>query len=304
MPDNTNKIVNQLLNFSKLTAKAVKKASRSISRKIERGDNPYRPKKTPYDTSLLPLAWPLPKRRPPWYVQWSKNPERISLVSVDTDEHALRFDLVKGCHGLASGAAFRANPNAWLPADAATLTYSVYIPEGFDFVKGGKLPGLNIGCAPNDCSTGGAWSDTGGSFRPMFRERGACIGYMYAPLPGAGQGTFDAQHEEYKAVAKVKGVTGIDLWHGKSGADLQLRSGAWNSISISVRLNTPGYPDGAVALTVNGRTKSMDGILWRLNEASRINAVNFVVFFGGGSAEWDSLVDTYMLFKDISFASA
>lgn len=43
----------------------------------------------------------------------------------------------------ASGAQLYADVN--LDNDKAMLEYSVYFPPGFDFVHGGKLPGLNGG---------------------------------------------------------------------------------------------------------------------------------------------------------------
>jgi len=297
-------LFHSVMKITKLTAKTVKKANKVIKRTMKNNKNskeedPHRPTQTTAETDVLPIAWPLKKKKSPWFIQWTHSDERFSL----TEDGALRVKLIKDCHGLKSGAAFRANPHMILPADAATLSYSVYFPPDFNFVKGGKLPGLNIGCNPMDCSTGGGWSETGGSFRIMFREHGAAIGYMYMPLPGAGPGAFDAQNDEYKAVGKVKGNAGIDLWHGKNGGDLQLKAGSWNTVSISVRLNTPGHSNGAVAVTVNRRTRSLDGILWRLNDNSKINAVNFVTFFGGGSDVWNSPVDTFVCYKDVSFAA-
>lgn len=122
----------------------------------------------------LPIEWPLRRGEDPWRCQWTKNEDRISM-----EDGALRFNFVPGLYGLASGAAFRGNPFDSFPCDAATLSYSIFFPPDFNFVKGGKLPGMNIGCNPIDCSSGGEWSETGGSFRVMFRERGAAIGYMY-----------------------------------------------------------------------------------------------------------------------------
>jgi hypothetical protein len=299
MPD----LLESVMKLTKLTAKTVKKANKAIKKTMSKNNSKIESEAihstTQADTDVLPITWPLKKKKAPWYLQWTHGDERFSL----TEDGALRVELVKGCYGLKSGAAFRANPHMMLPADAATLSYSVYFPPDFDFVKGGKLPGVNIGCNPMDCSTGGGWSDTGGSFRIMFREHGAAIGYMYMPLPGAGPGAFEAQNAEYKAVGKVKSTAGIDLWHGKNGGDLQLKPGSWNTVSISVRLNTPGHSNGAVAVTVNGRTRSLDGILWRLNDNSKINAVNFVTFFGGGSDDWSSPVDTFVCYKDIAFAA-
>lgn len=309
-------LVKNVAKFAKKAAKSVKKATNNVTREVKRvaskreqgaGDDPpespYSPPKHKArcpDSHTLPIAWPMKKSKGPWYLMWTRSPERISL----TEEGFFRVQLVKDCHGLASGAAFRANPNLMLPADAATLSYSIFFPPDFDFVKGGKLPGINIGCDPMECSTGGCWSDTGGSFRIMFREHGTAIGYAYMPLPGGGYGAYDSQHEEFKGVANVKGKTGIDMWHGRRGQDLQLQPGKWNTISISVRLNTPAIADGAVAVTVNGKTRALDGILWRLRPEPRINSVNFVTFFGGGTDDWNSPVDTYVCYKDIAFAAA
>jgi hypothetical protein len=245
----------------------------------------------------LPIAWPLPDA---WGCCWQKNEERISFT--DEEGGCLRINFVPNCHGLCSGASFRGNPGGVLPADAATLRYSIYFPPDFDFVKGGKLPGMNIGTHPMDCSSGGEWSDTGGSFRIMFRERGAAIGYMYAPLPGAGQGTFDVQSEAFRAVAAVKGGAGIDLFHSRNDdEDMMLKAGEWNTFEIKVKLNTPGEADGSFQVTCNGKTKGMDGVTWRLTGDSQINAVNFVAFFGGGSDDWNSPKEQYCLFKDVSF---
>ena len=318
MPTN-NPVPNLMKNMAKLakkTAKSVAKVTKEVSKKVERvaskkdkrtngdvPDSPYSPPKNKVrcpESHSLPIIWPQKKNKHPWYFMWTRAPERISL----TTEGFLRFQIVKDCHGLDSGAAFRCNPNLMLPADAATLSYSVFFPPDFNFVKGGKLPGVNIGCDPMDCSTGGSWSETGGSFRIMFRENGTAIGYAYMPLPGAGYGAFDSQPDEFKSIAQVKGKAGIDMWYGRRGQDLQLQAGRWNTVSISVRLNTPAISDGAVAVTINGKTRAMDGILWRLKEDSKINAVNFVTFFGGGTDDWNSPVDTYVCYKDIAFAAA
>jgi hypothetical protein len=244
----------------------------------------------------LPIEWPLPKNEGLWQCIWTKNEDRFTI-----EDGCLKINFVAGCHGLASGAAFRGNPHNVFPADAATLTYSVYFPEGFDFVKGGKLPGMNIGCNTEDSATGGEWSPDCGSFRIMFRERGAAIGYAYFPLAGAGQGSFDAQSDAFKEVAKVKGGAGIDLWHSRKDAnDMMLKAGEWNTISMSVNLGTAGEANGSVSVTTNGVTRSCDGILWRTDPNCKLCALNFVAFFGGGDDEWNSPVDSYCMFKDIS----
>ena len=299
--------------LAKLPGNAAKKAGKFLRKPFNRFTSKDDDALTPYkassqlypppSTDHLPIPpFPLTKKKAPWYIQWVRSPERISKTAEDT----LKFELIKGCHGIESGAAFTANPNMMLPADTATLTYSVFFPVGFDFVKGGQLPGITIGALPYESATGGSWSETGGSFRIMFRDHGAAIGYAYFPLPGAAQGALAAQNEDFKEVAEMKaggGTTGIALWDGRFRGDFQLRTGAWNTVSVSVRLNRAGHEDGAVAMSVNGRTKSLTGVVWRLDPATRISAVNFVSFFGGDSDDWNSAVDTHVCFKDISFAA-
>ena len=56
-------------------------------------------------------------------------------------------------------------------AESATLTYKVFFPEGFDFVRGGKLPGLYGGTAPRGGK--GVAVDDGFSIRTMWRELGS-----------------------------------------------------------------------------------------------------------------------------------
>lgn len=64
------------------------------------------------------------------------------------------------------------------PSSSRTVfKYKVYFDEGFDWVKGGKLPGLGLGSG----STGGDHSDTGGSIRLMWRRRGKADVYLYYP---------------------------------------------------------------------------------------------------------------------------
>lgn len=137
----------------------------------------------------------------------------------------------------------------------------------------------------------------------MFRERGAAIGYAY-PCLGDGQRSFDAQGDAFKAVAKVKGGAGIDMWHTKDdNEDCMLVPGQWNTVEMHLKLNTPGQADGSASITVNGKTKSCDGMVWRSDDQPKINALNFVAFFGGGSDEWNSPTDTWMKFKDVSFSA-
>lgn len=216
----------------------------------------------------------------PWNVFGVSNPERMT----STAEH-LEFRYVPRAFGLDSGAALRAAP-AGLPADRATLAYEVFFPADFDFVKGGKLPGFMLGVDPTDGASGGKWDPSQGSFRLMFREGGKAIGYAYLAVRGGNEGAYRAQGPAYRAAVDAsKGDTGHDMWYKKQGG-MTLRAGRWNAVRMSLKLNAPGRADGSARVTVNGVTRSVDGVVWRQSAAVRVQSVALVSFFGGGSLEW------------------
>ncbi|KAG1767299.1 hypothetical protein EV702DRAFT_949912, partial [Suillus placidus] len=76
------------------------------------------------------------------------------------------------------GAEFYASPLNLSDARNVTMEYSVYPSADFDWVKGGKLPGLYGG--HTGCS-GGAAAEDCFSTRLMWRQGGAGKLYLYAP---------------------------------------------------------------------------------------------------------------------------
>lgn len=244
---------------------------------------------------VLPVRWPLEKNRPPWYVT---NDKKNSQIKVDAG--AFVFPIRKGQIGSDSGEYFHANPNKVFPSDRVTMSYSVYFPPGFDWVKGGKLPGVCFGSTPDACSTGGDWGPTSGSFRIMFREGGAGIGYAYFSGANANA-ALGRQSAAVRAVAKRDG--GRALWYDRNKNDLRFVAGRWNTVSFSIALNSPGAADGTLSLTVNGRTKTLRGISWRTAADVKFTSIVIIAFFGGGSSEWASKVDTEIRFKDIAVSA-
>lgn len=255
------------------------------------------PNAPPVSGKVLPVTWPLSKDQAPWYYLGGKQGSNISVKN-----GAFVFPIKKGLYGSASGDYFKANPYKAFPSDRVTMSYSVYFPAGFDWVKGGKLPGVCFSSKPQECSTGGEWAAESGSFRVMFREDGAAIGYAY--FTGSnGDAAMARQPANVKAVGKVKGGAGIDLWHAKDASDLRLVAGKWNRVSFTIQLNAPRANNGTLSLTVNGRTKTLNTISWRTDADVKFNHIIMVTFFGGGSSDWASHKDTEILFRDISIAT-
>ncbi|KAG2748283.1 polysaccharide lyase family 14 protein [Suillus brevipes Sb2] len=137
------------------------------------------------------------------------------------------------------GAEFYASPLNLSDAKNVTMEYSVYFPADFDWVKGGKLPGLYGG--HTGCS-GGAAAEDCFSTRLMWRQGGAGELYLYAPkrkqtnaLCSDPQSVCDAEY-------------GLSIGRGS----FHYSTGNWTTLRQDVVLNTPGKQDGAFALFVNG----------------------------------------------------
>lgn len=257
----------------------------------------YKSKKKHASTGeRAPLPPPeLVKGKSPWNISRIDNPEN---VSVSNGEFIVKIR--KGVHGSESGGSFRANPNKKLPSETVTLSYEVYFPTTLQWIKGGKLPGVCFGVSALDCSTGGNWGADSGSFRVMFRENGLAIGYTYLAIKGGAQAAIDAQGPTYKDVVVATGGTGHDLWK-KKNAGLKFSKGAWNTVTMELRLNSIGKRDGLIKLTVNGETRTIADAVFRQNSKVKFTNVNIVSFFGGGSSEWDSPIDTMIKFRNFRF---
>jgi hypothetical protein len=153
------------------------------------------------------------------------------------------------------------------PVDEAYLRYFVRFPDGFNFVKGGKLPGLYGGRANN----GRKIPDGTNGFSTRYMWRTAGAGEVYAYLP--------------TSVAH-----GTSLGRG----DWTFPTGTWIELEQHVRLNTPGQNDGLIEVwlnTVPVLTKT--GLTFRTTSHLRIEGLFFSTFFGGGDASWATPVDQY-----------
>jgi hypothetical protein len=163
-------------------------------------------------------------------------------------------------------------PNGSL--DQARLRYYVRFQPGFDFVKGGKLPGLYGGTV----TAGRHIPDgtNGFSTRYMWRKGGA--GEVYAYLPSSvSHGT----------------SLGRNSW--------QFAPGQWTLTEQEVRLNTPGESDGSVTVWINGtQVFQQTGIVYRTTRNLKIDGLFFSTFFGGGDSSWASPSDQYAEFAEFS----
>ncbi|GAA5869478.1 hypothetical protein JCM16303_000484 [Sporobolomyces ruberrimus] len=159
----------------------------------------------------------------------------------------------------------------------AVLQYDVAFDTGFDFVKGGKLPGLygSEKGAEGVCS-GGNRQPSCFSARLMWRQKGAGEVYAYIPTyPG-----FCRQSD-----VDCNDVYGISLSRGS----FDFAAGGWTTITQLISLNTPGYANGLLYLWANKTLAlAQTGLVWRTQESVTISKIMFSTFFGGSDDSWDS----------------
>ncbi|MFI6408412.1 polysaccharide lyase [Streptomyces sp. NPDC050548] len=146
------------------------------------------------------------------------------------------------------------------PADALHLRYYVRFPRGFDFVRGGKLPGLYGGTVTSGRRIPDG--DNGLSTRYMWRTDGAAEVYAYLPT-SVEHGT----------------SLGRGSWHWPTGR--------WVCVEQAVRLNTPGRSDGTIDVSLDDRrVLHAGGLEFRTTDRLGIDGVFFSTFFGGSDPSW------------------
>jgi hypothetical protein len=178
-------------------------------------------------------------------------------------------------------------------SNTAVFKYSINFPEGFNFVKGGKLPGLY----------GGKQSCTGGdpaydcfSTRLMWREDGKGELYLYAN-----------REAQDPAICEQPGnyCNPEFGWSLNTGA-FNFQTGVWTDLEERVTLNTPGQRNGILAIKVNGEEViRYDNIVFRIADYPnmRVDGMDVETFFGGGSPDWATPTTQIVKFRDFVLSS-
>jgi hypothetical protein len=160
------------------------------------------------------------------------------------------------------------------PALSYTLSYQVSFPVGFQWVKGGKLPGLCGG----QCWTSSNDGPGGWSARFMWRANGAAE-VLLSDATTTGYGT--------------------DLGRGSWN---WLADGQFHTLTEAVTMNTPGQADGSIVVTYNGtQVADFTGITFRAaGDTDEIDSLMFTTFFGGHDSSWAPSTTQYIDFAGFS----
>jgi len=176
----------------------------------------------------------------------------------------------------------------------AVFQYGVYFPAGFNFVKGGKLPGLYGG--KRSCSGGDPAYDCF-STRLMWRENGLGELYLYANReaqdPAICQNPANYCNPEFG-------------WSLNKGA-FRFPANAWTNVEERVVLNTPGQRNGQLVIRINGQEViRYNNIVFRIAQYPNmaIDGLDVETFFGGGSPDWATPTRQVTKFRDFILYSS
>ena len=160
----------------------------------------------------------------------------------------------------------------------AYLRYYVKFEKGFDFKRGGKLPGLMGG--------GDSWTRSGGNqpnglngwtLRLMWLENGKAIIYAYVPK-------------------SANGKWGGKKWGERIDCKINFLPDKWYRIEEYVNVGSPGKDNGKLKVWINGK-KLIDINDMRFrdvnNKYGKIGGVYFSTFFGGNTPDWAPMKTSY-----------
>ncbi len=158
--------------------------------------------------------------------------------------------------------------------ETAELRYEVRFDENFDFVKGGKLPGLCGG--PKTITGGDAVNGLDGfSARIMWRKDGRGQAYVYhMHQPSMYGDEFDFP------------------------ADFRFTPGKAVTIRMQIKMNAADQKNGQLRVWADERlVVDKNDLQWRKGNDYGVDSILFNTFHGGGDASWAPSRDVWAEFS-------
>jgi hypothetical protein len=166
--------------------------------------------------------------------------------------------------------------------EAVELRYTLRFGPGFEFVKGGKLPGL---CGGPENVSGGrpANGSNGWSARLMWRREGRGEAYVYHAGQKGNYGDSFPFPDDYRF---------------PTDSDVTVR--------MRVSMNEPGKNDGTLRVWIASGSEperlvvERTDLVWRTTSAFAIDGLYFETFHGGGDSSWAPKKPCWAEFGDLS----
>ena len=177
--------------------------------------------------------------------------------------------------------------------EEATLSYRVRFAPGFDFVRGGKLPGLAGGTAPTGSTQATGFNGWAG--RLMWRTNFG--GVAGQPQQLTSGGITYAKHTD-------SGFSGDgrqedrNFFFNPDGTQTEFVSDQWYQITQRIVMNTPGEFNGIQQIWIDGvLVINEQNIRYRLDDSFAIDQLYFSTFYGGNE-DWRTSKDEEAFFDD------
>ncbi len=197
------------------------------------------------------------------------------------------------------GAQFMANLGV-APRDSATLSYFVRFPANFDFVLGGKLPGLFGGSNHNDHANPNG--NDGFSTRFMWRTNGNGEVYAYLPrntIPGSMATTTNRG----TSLGRGEWIFSADSKYHQIEQTVYLNTVKDKKLTQSLQDNANA--DGRIIVKYDGsKVLDKNGIVFRFVDGVKIDGLFFSAFFGGQEEEWAAGKDETLSLAGFSLLEA
>lgn len=183
-------------------------------------------------------------------------------------------------------------------AKEVVLSYSAFFEDGFEFAKGGKMPGLYGGTSADTAKSCSGGKQDGRedcfSARLMWRTDGAGEIYNYYP-----SGAHTDEYCNIAPMSKCDPKFGDSIGRGA----FSWASGQWTTVAQRLKLNDAGQSNGEQELFVNGQSVlHITGLEIAADPATKIYGIMAQTFFGGSDQTWASPRDQNIWFKDFSLA--
>ncbi|KAG8883026.1 hypothetical protein FRB98_003349 [Tulasnella sp. 332] len=186
---------------------------------------------------------------------------------------------------------FNESASSGAPFQSMLLTYEVAFGPSFNFVKGGKLPGLRGGPSSTGCGSGGNQPDGQDCFsmRLMWRTLGTGEAYAYIPET-------NNLCSESNIICNSDGF-GTSISRGI----FSFTPTNWTRITMLVQLNDPGYANGRLWLYYNDlQAIRQEDLYYRSSDAiNSVQGLFFSTFFGGNDASWATPDQQNTYFRNI-----
>ncbi|KAF9653631.1 hypothetical protein BDM02DRAFT_3086800 [Thelephora ganbajun] len=170
----------------------------------------------------------------------------------------------------------------------ALLTYEVAFDSTFDWVKGGKLPGLRGGPDPNACDGGSTSDGTCFSTRIMWRKLGDGEAYAYILTPNNLCSDQRVRCNEDFGISLDRGA-------------FTFQAGQWNRINLLVQLNSdPHIANGQIQVFYNDVLAiTQQNLQFRRTSDLTVGGMFFSTFYGGSDASWAPSNTTHAYFRNV-----